>query len=174
MSEVDIPKTYKPDLTDKAFRVGLFLKGLNGLLETLGGILLLVVKPEQINHFVNWLTADELAQNPQDWLASHIVNTAHHLTGASLLFGAVYLLSHGLVKLILVVEVLRNHLWAYIALIIVTALFIVYQLYSLIFVKITISFILLTIFDSIIVYLTQKEYRRHRDRHEHQKQVHKA
>jgi uncharacterized membrane protein len=160
------PKQHKPDLTDRAFRVGLFLKALNGLLETLGGVLLLVVNPQQINHFVNWLTADELATNPNDFISNHIVTAAHHLTGASLLFGAVYLLSHGIVKLILVVEVLRDHLWAYIGLIVVTTGFVIYQLYSLIFVKVTISFILLTIFDVIIIYLTQKEYRRHQRWHE--------
>jgi uncharacterized membrane protein len=158
------PNEHRPDLTDRAFRIGLFLKGLNGLAEVLGGILLLVIKPQQIDRLVNGITAGELRENPADFIANYIVSSAHHLTGASLLFGAVYLLSHGLVKLVLVVEVLRDRLWAYMALIVVTGLFIIYQLYSLIFVKVTISFVLLTIFDFIIVYLTQKEYRRHKTR----------
>ncbi len=153
------------DLTDKAFRIGLLFKGINGLLETLGGILLLLVNPAQINHFVRWLTQGELAQDPNDFLASHILKTAHHLTGSSLLFGSIYLLSHGLVKLVLVIEVLRDHLWAYKALIVVTGLFVVYQLYSLIFVKVTFSFIFLTIFDIFIIYLTLKEYKRHHAAH---------
>jgi uncharacterized membrane protein len=40
---------YKPDLTDRAFRIGLLFKGLDGLLECIGGIFLLLIKPEQIN-----------------------------------------------------------------------------------------------------------------------------
>ena len=148
-------------MTDKAFRISLYLKGLDGLLETLGGILLLLIKPEQINHFARWITQGELSQDKHDFIASHILKTAHDLTGASLIFGALYLLSHGVVKIYLVLEVLRGHLWAYLALITVTGLFVVYQVYRLAVVKFSVSLLLLTLFDLLIIYLTQKEYRRH-------------
>jgi uncharacterized membrane protein len=161
------PGEHPRDLTDKAFRVGLFFKGFDGLLETVGGILLLLISPAQINRWAARLTEGELSQDPHDFIASHILKSAHHLTGASLVFGSLYLLSHGILKLVLVVEVLRDHLWAYKALIVVTALFVVYQLYRMID-KFSIGLLLLTILDLIIIYLTQKEYRRHEshsDRH---------
>lgn len=145
--------------TDKAFRISLYLKGLDGLLETLGGVLLLLIKPNQIDRLARWLTQGELSQDPHDWIANHILKTAHHLTGASLVFGAVYLLAHGIVKLFLVVEVLREHLWAYIVLIVVTAIFVVYQIYRMIE-RFSVGLLLLTILDVIVIYLTQKEYRR--------------
>jgi len=147
-------------LTDKAFKTALYLKGLDGLLETLGGILLLLISPAQVNRWAARLTQGELSQDPHDLIANHILKSAHHLTGASLAFGAVYLLSHGILKIVLVVEVLRNHLWAYVALIVVTALFVVYQLYRLTS-KFSIGLILLTLLDLLIIYLTQKEYRKH-------------
>lgn len=150
----------KDDFTDRAFRTTLYFKGLDGLLETIGGILLLLIKPEQINHFARWFTQGELSQDPHDFIANHILKTAHQLTGASLIFGALYLLSHGVVKIVLVFEVLRGHLWAYIGLIGVTAIFVIYQIYRLVD-KFSISLFLLTIFDLVIIYLTQKEYRRH-------------
>jgi uncharacterized membrane protein len=153
---------HKDDLTDKAFRISLLGKGLDGLLECIGGIFLLLVKPEQINSWARSLTEGELSRDPHDFIANHILKTAHELTGASLLFGALYLLSHGVVKLVLVVEVLRNHLWAYIGLIVVTALFVVYQVYRIID-EFSASLFLLTIFDLVIIYLTQKEYRRHKE-----------
>jgi uncharacterized membrane protein len=159
-------KIHKPDLTDRAFRISLLLKGLNGLAEVIGGILLLLIKPEQINKIAENLTQDQLSNDPHDFIANHILNSAHHLTGASLLFGALYLLSHGIVKLVLVVEVIRDKLWAYIALIAVTAVFIVYQLYRLIFVGFTLGMLYLTVLDLVIIYLTQKEYRRHKQWHE--------
>jgi uncharacterized membrane protein len=158
------PRQHKEDLTDKAFHIGLLLKGLDGLLECIGGIFLLLVKPEQINHWAQRLTEGELSRDPHDFIANHILKSAHDLTGASLIFGALYLLSHGVVKLILVVEVLRGRLWAYVALIVVTALFIVYQVYRIAD-QFSVGLFLLTIFDFIIIYLTQKEYRRHRDSH---------
>lgn len=148
------------DLTDKAFRISLWGKFIDGLLETAGGILLLVITPEQINHIARWLTQGELSEDKHDFIANHILKTAHHLTGASLAFGAAYLLAHGLVKIVLVVEVIRDHLWAYMGLIGVTALFVVYQVYR-IAVKFSVSMLLLTLFDLLIIYLTQKEYRRH-------------
>jgi uncharacterized membrane protein len=154
------PAEHPRTATDKAFRISLYLKGLDGLLEVLGGILLLIIKPEQINHLARWLTQGELSEDPHDFIANHILKTANHLTGASLLFGALYLLSHGIVKLVLIVEVLRDHLWAYLGLIGVTALFVVYQTYRII-VKFSLSMLLLTLFDLLIIYLTQKEYRRH-------------
>jgi uncharacterized membrane protein len=141
-----IPKKYKEDFTDKAFHLGLLLKGLDGLLECAGGIFLLFVRPEQINHWAQRLTEGELSRDPHDFIANHILNSAHELTGASLLFGALYLLSHGIVKLILV-----------------TAIFIVYQVYRIAD-QFSAGLFLLTIFDFIIIYLTQKEYRRHKDR----------
>lgn len=146
--------------TDKAFRVSLYLKGLDGLLETAGGIFLLIIRPDQINHFAKWLTHDELSQDPHDFIANHILKTAHHLTGASLAFGAAYLLAHGVVKLVLVVEVLRDHLWAYVGLIGVTVLFVIYQVYRLTD-RFSLGLVLLTLFDLLIIYLTQNEYRRH-------------
>jgi uncharacterized membrane protein len=154
------PAEHPRTATDKAFRVSLYLKGLDGLLEILGGILLLIISPEQINHLARWLTQGELSEDPHDFIANHILKTAHDLTGASLAFGAAYLLSHGIVKIVLVVEVLRDHLWAYIGLIGVTSLFVIYQVYRMA-VNFSVGLFLLTLFDLLIIYLTQKEYRQH-------------
>lgn len=154
------PADQPRDATDKLFRLSLWGKLLDGLLETSGGILLLIITPDQINHLARWLTEGELSEDPHDWVANHILNTAHHLTGASLAFGAAYLLAHGLVKIVLVVEVIRDHIWAYLGLIGVTAIFVIYQVYRLA-VKFSVSLLLLTLFDLLIIYLTQKEYRRY-------------
>jgi uncharacterized membrane protein len=154
------PAEHPRTATDKAFRISLYLKALDGLAESLGGILLLLIKPEQINHLARWLTEGELSQDPHDFIANHILKTAHNLTGASLIFGAIYLLSHGLVKVFLVVQVLRDRLWAYKALIVVIGLFVVYQVYRMI-IKFSVSMLLLTLFDLLVIYLTQKEYRKH-------------
>lgn len=155
------PAEHPRTATDKAFRISLWLKGLDGLLEIIGGILLLVITPDQIDRLARWLTQGELSEDPHDFIATHILKTAHHITGASLTFGAIYLLSHGIVKVVLVVEVMRDRLWAYIGLIGVTALFVVYQVYRLA-TEFSAGLFLLTLFDLLIIYLTQKEYRNHK------------
>jgi uncharacterized membrane protein len=149
--------------TDKAFRISLYLKGLDGILEIIGGVLLLLVKPEQINHLARWLTEGELSEDPHDFIARHILKTAHDLTGAGLIFGAIYLLSHGIAKVFLIIQVFRDRLWAYKALIVVIGLFVVYQVYRMI-IKFSVSMLLLTIFDLVVIYLTQNEYRKHQAR----------
>lgn len=159
-------KIYKPDLTDRAFKIGLYFKGIDGLLESLAGIFLLLINPGQIDRVVERLTHGELSHDPHDFMANHLVNSAHHLTGSSLVFASAYLMSHGLVKVVLVEEVLRNRLWAYPGLIIVTSLFAIYQVYRMIGDGISFGLMALTIFDLVIIYLTVKEYKRHKARHD--------
>lgn len=148
------------DLTDRAFRIGLYIKGIDGLFECLGGILLLLIRPSQLDALARTLTEGQLSRNSNDFIANHILKSVHTLTGASLIFASLYLLSHGVVKLVLVIEVLREKLWAYVALIYVTAAFVVYQLYRITLVKFSLSLTLLTVFDLLIIYLAHKEYGR--------------
>jgi uncharacterized membrane protein len=67
-------------------------------------------------------------------------------------------LSHGIVKLFLVVGLLRNKLWAYPAAIVVFVLFIAYQLYRLSSAPSPLL-VLLTVFDVVVIGLTWHEYR---------------
>jgi uncharacterized membrane protein len=147
------------DLLDQTFEVGIILKGLDGVLEVIGGLLLLVVSPATIDRLVTSLTQHELSEDPHDFLATHLLKTAHGLTGSAVLFGAVYLLAHGLVKVILVAALLKNQLWAYPWTIAFLGVFIVYQLYRL-SLKPSIGLTVLTIFDGLIAWLTYREYRK--------------
>ena len=76
-----------------------------------------------------------------------------------MLFGAVYLLAHGLVKVILVAALLKNQLWAYLWTIGFLGVFIAYQLYRLSF-QPSVGLTALTIFDASIAWLTWREYRK--------------
>jgi len=150
---------------DQIFEVGILLKGLDGLLEIAGGVLLLFIKPETINHLAATLTQHELAEDPHDWIATHILHSSQSLTSGSFLFAALYLLSHGIVKIVLVWEILHDRLWAYLGLIYLTIGFMVYQIYRITYSH-SIGLTLLTVFDAVIVYLTVVEYRRRRQRKE--------
>jgi len=153
---------FKPhSLLDRTFEIGVILKGLDGVLEVIGGIGLLFVTPDMINALVESWTRDELSQDPHDFIANHLLNTAHGLTGSGLLFGAFYLLSHGVVKIILVVAVLKNKLWAYPWLIVFLLVFIVYQVYR-IGLDHSIGLVGLTIFDAFIAWLTYLEWQKHK------------
>ena len=153
---------FKPkDWLDTAFEIGIIAKGLNALVELLGGLSLLFVSPGSLRHLAVVLTEDELSEDPHDFIARHLLHTANGLTSSSVLFGAVYLSLHGAVKVVLVVALLLNKLWAYPCMIVVLLIFIGYQLYR-IALQPSAGLIALTVFDAAIVALTWREYGRQR------------
>ncbi|HKA13266.1 MAG TPA: DUF2127 domain-containing protein [Candidatus Dormibacteraeota bacterium] len=153
----------RKDLLDRTFEVAIVLKGLDGVLEVVGGLILLVVSPETINRVVGALTQHELSQDPHDFIATRILNTAHGLTKGSVLFASLYLLTHGAVKIVLVVALLKNKLWAYPWMIAFLLLFIGYQIYRIVLVP-SVALAALTAFDLLVVWLTYREYQRQRYR----------
>ncbi|MHB8465839.1 MAG: DUF2127 domain-containing protein [Acidimicrobiales bacterium] len=148
---------------DRTFRISVTLKGLDGALELIGGLVLLFVRPATIEHLARSLTQHELSQDPHDFFARHLLNSAGHLTHGTTLFAALYLLSHGLAKVVLVVAVLREQLWAYPGMIALLGVFIAYQLYRLA-IHATLGLSLLTVFDGFVVWLTWREYTSRRAR----------
>jgi uncharacterized membrane protein len=146
---------------DRTFRITIALKGLDGAFETLGGLILLFVRPGTIDHLARTLTQHELSQDPHDFIARHVLLSAGQLTHGTTLFAAVYLLSHGFTKVVLVVAVLREQLWAYPGMIALLGAFIAYQLYRLA-IRLTAGLSLLTVFDAFVVWLTWREYKARR------------
>jgi len=151
-----------PPALHRTFEIGMVLKGLDGVLEVIGGILLLVLSPQAIEHLVRGLTQGELSEDPHDLVARYLLHTASHLSHGTTLFGAIYLLSHGVAKLVLVVLVLREKLWAYPWLIALLVAFIVYQLYRITLVRFSAGLAALTVFDVALVWLTWREYQARR------------
>ncbi len=145
---------------DKFFQAGILLKAIDGLLEIIGGVLLLFVKPAYLDQFAVTLTQHELVEDPHDFVVSHLVMILQAGKG-SLLFGAVYLVTHGLVKILLVSEILRGRLWAYQGLIWFTVGFMVYQTYRFAYSG-SVLMIVLTLYDAVVVWLTVVEYRKRR------------
>lgn len=153
----------KTTALDRVFRVSLTLKGLDGVLELVGGVLLLVVSPSQIGALGRLLTQHELVQDPDDFIANTVLHFTGNLDISTSLFGAAYLLLHGLVKVILVWAVLRDRLWAYPWMIAFLIAFIAYQGYQILL-SFSWGLVLLTAFDIFVVWLTWREYGIHRAR----------
>ena len=100
----------------------------------------------RLHHLVVAATQGELSEDPHDLIATRLLHTANGLTGDAVLFGAIYLLLHGVVKVVLVVALLQNRLWAYPWMIGVLLAFIGYQIYR-ISLHPTVGLVGLTIFD---------------------------
>jgi uncharacterized membrane protein len=92
---------------------------------------------------------------------THLLHATGGLTTSAVRFGAAYLLSHGVVKIVLVGALLRNKAWAYPWMIVFLILFIAYQIYR-IALAFSVDLVGLTIFDAVVVWLTYHEYLKQR------------
>lgn len=154
-----IEKLKKENFIHIGFEVGLFFKGIDGLLEILGGILLIYLNPGRMSHLVILLTRGELSEDPNDLTANALLHLSRSFSINTQYFGEFYLLSHGIIKCFLVFLLLRKKLWAYPLTIVSLLMFIAYQIYKY-STQPSVSLLLLTVFDAIMIALTFIEYRR--------------
>lgn len=150
---------YHPSsILDKVFEGGIILKGISGTLEFIGGALLFFVSPASIHNFIVFITQKELLTDPNDMVANLLLTSTQHL-GGSRAFLVIYLWIHATIKLIAVIGILKNQLWAYPFSLISLGALMLYQIYSIIFVSVSVGMILLTIFDVFILWLILREYK---------------
>ncbi len=144
--------------------VGVSIKGADGLLEAVGGLLLLFVSPQRLNRLTLALTAHELSEDPRDRVAIFLRHAVHNLAPSTKLFASVYLLVHGLVKVVLVAGLLRDRRWAYPTALCFLGAFVLYQTYRFGHTH-SVSLLGFTILDVFIIGLIGREYlqRNHAD-----------
>jgi len=138
------------------FQVILLCKGVFAVAEIVAGIGAFFVTQQLMFEFVDRLTGMELLQH--DLIANYLYTSVQHFSLSTRNFTAAYLLSHGVIKLWLIVGLLREKIWYYPLAIAVFGLFIVYQLYRF---NLTHSpwLIVITVVDVIVIALTWQEYR---------------
>ena len=141
----------------RAFDIGILLKGLDGLLETLGGTLFLLTSNAQLLRAVHWLIGSELIEDPHGLLATHLLALTQHLTVGAHDFAGAYLLAHGAVKIGLAVGLLRDEGWAYPVALLVLGVFIGYQSWRLLHAP-SAMLALLTLVDAVVVALVAREW----------------
>ncbi len=146
---------------DLVFLVGFALKAVDGLVELLVGLPLLVLRPAQVEAVARLMTAGELREDPGDPVAHLVRHGVAALSADATLFAAVYLVVHGLVKLGIVAAIFRGsrrlYPWAIAAL----GGFVVWQGVESVQHP-GVGLALLTLFDVVIVALTVREWRHHR------------
>lgn len=155
-------KSYNTDMglseknTYRVFIFGLIIKGLNALLEIIGGGLFLLTGGA--TSLLMFLIRGELIEDPGDFIAGQIQHLIPYFSSHAQLYISFYLISHGVIKIFLVISLLAKRLWAYPVAIIVFFAFIVYQIYRLSY-GLSWFLIILTIFDILIVALTWYEFK---------------
>lgn len=146
------------ELLRDAFRTGIAMKGADGLLEAIGGVLVWFIKPSAMSHALRALSLHELSRDPHDFIGIHLLHISEKLAHGDPRFASIYLLTHGLLKMALAVALWLNKLWAYPLAIGVFSAFAAYQIYRFSHTH-SIALLILTIFDAVIIWMTWKEYR---------------
>ncbi|WP_407342673.1 DUF2127 domain-containing protein [Pengzhenrongella phosphoraccumulans] len=142
---------------DKVFEGGLLLKGVSGALELLAGLLLFFISPASLAGLLSFITQREIAEDPHDRIATFILHSADHFSSGNKAFAIAYLWVHAAIKLIAVIGILRNKLWAYPFSLITLGLLMLFQIYSIV-VRFSLGMVALTLFDAVILWLIWREY----------------
>jgi len=148
-------------LLHRTFVLSVGAKGIFGALELLGAIASFVISPAQIAAFATWATAKEIQEDPNAVVAQFILHLGTHIDLAQTHYVALYLALHGAVKVVLVVSLVKQLRWAYPAMFVALALFIVTQVVQLSS-GFSTGLALLTAFDIFILALTWREWRLHK------------
>ena len=156
-SQPKSPWFHPRTLLDKTYEIGILFKGFDGTLEIIGGVLLWVISSDTINGWTRALTEDTLAHNPHDFVATHILRYGHQLANGQKGLAVLFLLSHGIVKVAMVIALLRQKRWAYPVSLVLLILFLIYQIYLLI-TQNTFFMGVLTVFDVVIIWLVWREW----------------
>lgn len=155
----NVNKQKANEIIHVGFEIGLLLKGIHGLMEIIGSVFLLFLTPNRLNLLTRFLTKHELSEDQRDIVANYLLHISSSFSISTQHFAVFYLMSHGVIKCILILLLLKRKLWAYPLAIIVLILFIVYQIYRYTLTQ-SVFLILLSIFDTIMIALTYLEYRR--------------
>ncbi len=139
------------------FRAGVVLKGLVSLFEIAGGILIFFVPVSVVTDFIAYIAQGELLDDPNSIIAPHIISFAHQFSYASSAFIGIYLLSRGAIKLVLIIALLRDKLWAYPSALVVLGSFVIFQTYEIVMTR-SVPIIVLTVFDLGVMWFIWREY----------------
>ena len=139
------------------FEVSLIFKAIFAALEILTGIAAYFISQQFLLSIVGAITADELAEDPRDFISNYLLHSAQNFSISTQHFTALYLLSHGIIKLFIIIGLLRKKIWYYPVGLIMFGIFVIYQLYRFSFTH-SVWLIFLTVLDLVVMWLTWHEY----------------
>jgi uncharacterized membrane protein len=139
------------------FEITLLLKALFAVGEIVAAIGVYVAPLDRVADFVGAITQAELTAHPHDFVAAHLSVWAANLSVGAQRFVALYLLSHGAVKLWVIIGLMRERLWYYPVALALFTVFLVYQIHRYMLTH-SVSLLLITAIDLVVIWLTWHEY----------------
>ncbi|MDE2234744.1 MAG: DUF2127 domain-containing protein [Gammaproteobacteria bacterium] len=142
----------------RLFILSVVAKGLDGVLESIAGVIVFSTSRLDLKNLVIMLTAPELGEDPTDLVANFMRHVVSGLTSNTKYFVAAYLLVNGLVKTAVAAGLISGRNWVFRPVLALLAIFITYQLFRF---TNTHSLILLgfTCLDLLVLLFIWAEYR---------------
>jgi len=140
------------------FEGSVILKGIHAAIEIILGFFILFISRNFIIRTILKITDGELSEDPKDFISNYLVHASQNYSISSKHFIAFYLLSHGIIKGILVFNLLKKRLWAYPVSMVVFGIFMIYQIIRYTYTH-SVWLIIFTIFDVFVIWLIWHEYK---------------
>jgi len=140
------------------FDAGIIIKLIDSIGEVILGILFLTVSADTMNRVTNAIFGDEITEQPLRAIWNFTLHSFAQISNNSQNFLAFIFISHGIVKLILIVGLAKDKLWVYPLAAVAFTGFGLYQIYQLT-VAPSVIITILTILDALFVALIIHEYR---------------
>jgi uncharacterized membrane protein len=148
----------RADATDRMFAVAVTIKGIDGGLQFLGALMLMVIPPTLITGVANTVVTRDLLGDPNGTLATHLASAADNFTNGSTRWFAIgYLLAHGVVKLGLVWALVKRVMVAFPIAVVVLLGFVVYEVWRAVHTH-SIALPVFAAIDMVIIVLVIREY----------------
>ena len=139
-----------------AFLVTVVVKGIDGVLEIALGLVLIFT--DEFSDVVFFLTRNALIDDPDNYFATHLRAFASQ-SHEAFVVGGLYLVGHGILKSFIASSLWRNYTWSYPVAMVILALFIFYEVVHIALTG-SIPFVLLAVFDIVMLLLVGHEYRK--------------
>ena len=147
-----------------AFLAAIAVKAIDGLVESLAGLAVAMLGTQGIYDLIFQLTAPELDLHPESRTVHLLRHGATTLTHASSRFVVVWLLVHGVLKVVLAVELFRGKSWIFPVAAAILSGFVVFMTYKMV-IHYSPWLLALALFDLLTVALVLNEWRSHRARY---------
>src|SRR4030081_3498337 len=89
------------DRTDRMFAIAVTIKGIDGALQFIGALLLMVIPPTLITGVANQIAPRDMLGDANGTLSTYLAKAADQFAnGSTRCFAIIYLLAHGVIKLV--------------------------------------------------------------------------
>lgn len=147
----------------RLFTIAIVVKTIDSIAETAGGLILYFVGYPTLREIAIRMTGDELLESPRDFPWNYLSQVTHGFLMYSQSFWTILLLIHGVTKLLLLLALWKEKLWAYPIAAAAFTIFAAYEIYEIIMAP-SLLLGIVALIDVILVGLILHEYRYRRNR----------